>query len=303
MRDRLPLIEAIKAVASQLIVLHHLAWYDPLGAAIRPLAPALFDWLAFDARKAVQVFFVVAGFLAARSLLGPQGIAVDRPVALITARWLRLAPPYLCALGLAIASAALARRLLDHEAVPGAPTLAQALAHVALLQDVLGMEALIAGAWYVAMEWQLHALLVVVVWCAGRPAVPVHRREPLAVIGIAAIGSASLLVFNRIAIAALTSLGLWLACRAGAIGRWPNWALPRWLGRISYSLFVVHYPVCLLANALVSSLFPGDPWIGLVALLLAWAVSIAAAAVLHHVVEYYCSRPGCAVRRALQHDR
>jgi peptidoglycan/LPS O-acetylase OafA/YrhL len=64
-----PLIDLGKALASQLIVWHHLAFYSPMRRVVDPLAPALFDWLADSARLAVQLFLVMAGFLAARSLM------------------------------------------------------------------------------------------------------------------------------------------------------------------------------------------------------------------------------------------
>lgn len=65
-------INLLKAVAAQLIVLHHLAFYGRMADHARPLMPDLIDWLADDARIAVQVFLVIGGFLVAKSL-GPRG--------------------------------------------------------------------------------------------------------------------------------------------------------------------------------------------------------------------------------------
>ena len=67
---RMPLIDAFKAVASQLIVFHHFAAYGPLSVAARQLAPATVDWLYDYARMAVQVFLVIAGFRLARGRAG-----------------------------------------------------------------------------------------------------------------------------------------------------------------------------------------------------------------------------------------
>jgi peptidoglycan/LPS O-acetylase OafA/YrhL len=130
---RLPLVDAVKAVGAQLIVLHHLAWYGPLGDTVAPLAPALFDWLTYHARLAVQAFLVVGGLLAAASL-APAGVArFDDPLARIGRRWRRLAPTYLCALALALAAGAFARSLIVPEAVPSPPTWGQVLANAAML--------------------------------------------------------------------------------------------------------------------------------------------------------------------------
>jgi peptidoglycan/LPS O-acetylase OafA/YrhL len=75
---RMPLLDAAKGVACLLIVGHHLSRYGPLPAGASSLAPQTFDWLAQNGRLAVQVFLVLAGFLAAGSL-APRGVLqVDR---------------------------------------------------------------------------------------------------------------------------------------------------------------------------------------------------------------------------------
>jgi len=60
---RLPLIDAFKAIASQLIVLHHLSAYGPLSTAAQQAAPGLVGWFYDYARMAVQVFLVIAGLV------------------------------------------------------------------------------------------------------------------------------------------------------------------------------------------------------------------------------------------------
>jgi peptidoglycan/LPS O-acetylase OafA/YrhL len=66
--SRLAVVDTLKAVASRLIVLHHLVAYGPLAEAFRSRFPRLADWLYYDGRLAVQVFLVSGGFLAARAL-------------------------------------------------------------------------------------------------------------------------------------------------------------------------------------------------------------------------------------------
>ena len=73
--NRMPLIDAFKAIASQLIVLHHLAAYGPLAGTAQEVAPGTIGWFYDYARIAVQVFLVIAGFLAARGM-SPQGGAL-----------------------------------------------------------------------------------------------------------------------------------------------------------------------------------------------------------------------------------
>jgi len=333
---RLPLIDALKAVASQLIVLHHLAFYGPMADTVRPYASGLVDALADHARIAVQVFLVVAGFLAARGL-APDGAArAAAPGRLVGRRWARLAGPYVAAIAIALAAAAIGRALGDHEDVPAAPTAIQLLANLAMLQDVLGIEALSAGLWYVAIDLQLYAITVAIAWACVRLGAP--RAMPVAVAALCAV---SLLGFNRdagwdawgvyffgsyglgllaawagaasapaataraaaVAIAVLGAVALAVDFRtriavALATALLLAWAIPRGVGarrlaspalaflaRISYSVFLVHYPVCVVVQAAATRWFADDPIASSAGLAVAWAASTAAGALLYRWVE------------------
>ena len=350
MSARLPLVDLLKALASQAIVLHHLAFYGPMSDAVRPHATALVDGLADWGRLAVQVFLVIGGFLAARAL-APQGrAALEHPVGRVIERWQRLVGPYLVALGLALLTAAIGRMLTDHETVPDAPSLLQLLANAALLQDWLGIEALSAGVWYVAIDLQLYALLVGLLWVGHR-----SGRPALGVAGVVLLGALSLWSINRIpgwdafgpyffgsyalgvlaawaqqgkrwgraALITLLVLGgvaLWLDPRSrialalatavllatrspgknlAGLGEHPAIGF---LGRISYSVFLVHYPICVLFEAAAARWAPDSaPWAA-AGLVLAWLSSLIAGTAFHRWVEAPLGRvrrakPSAAVRR------
>ena len=327
--NRMPLIDAFKAIASQLIVLHHLAAYGPLADAAQQVMPGAIGWFYDYARIAVQVFLVVAGFLAARGMSPQGGALAGSPWPLIARRYLRLAIPYFVAIALAVAGAALARLWMDDEAIPAPPTLAQLAAHALLLQSVLGFDSLSAGLWYIAIDFQLFALMTLLLW-AGRaggaaPALVLamaavalflfnrhenldnwaiyffgsygrgaaawwtgDRLRPAAWLGvIAGVALAALYIDFRLRIAGALAVALALACsrRSGLLERWPEWPLLAFLGRISYSLFLVHFPVCLLANALFIRLGLNAPGAALAFLALAWAASVAAATLFYRWVE------------------
>ena len=110
--SRLWLIDLLKTVAAQFIVLHHLAWFGPLSINAAALAPAVADtiaWLANYGRYAVAVFFVTGGFLAAQGLT-PSGLnSGDSPLCLIRERYFRLVFPFMAALLLSIACNFVAR--------------------------------------------------------------------------------------------------------------------------------------------------------------------------------------------------
>lgn len=183
----------LKALAAQVIVLHHLAFYGPMADHAWPLAPMLWSWLADEGRFVVQVFLVVGGLLAARAV-APEGRL--RPgfalAPAVVQRYLRLALPVLGALVLAVIAAAFARAGMAHEATPDAPTAGQLLAHLFLVHDLAGVEGLSAGLWYVAIDFQSHLLLLALLGACALLRVP-GAAPWLVAAGVAA----SLFVFNR----------------------------------------------------------------------------------------------------------
>jgi peptidoglycan/LPS O-acetylase OafA/YrhL len=328
----MPLVDALKAIASQLIVLHHLSAYGPLAKAAHDALPGTMDWLYDYARIAVQVFLVVAGFLAARGLAADGRATFGNPLPLVWRRYLRLALPYFAALALAIAGAALADIWLDDEAIPAPPHLLQLVAHALLLHSLLDADALSAGIWYIAIDFQLFALAALLLW-AGRGAGAVllltagtaslfwwnrdagldnwaiyfmgsyalgaaawwagDTRRPAGWIAlIAGVAVAALLVDFRLRIAVALAVALLLATsrRSGLLGRWPDWAPFAFLGRISYALFLVHFPVVLLANALFVRFGWTSPGMAVFGILAAWTASVALATLFHRGVEVPAGR-------------
>lgn len=163
---RMALIDALKAIGSQFIVLHHLAFYGPMSDWTQRMLPDLIDWLSQDARMAVQIFLVVGGFLAARSL-APRGVLLTpEPLMLLRKRYLRTAAPYLAALLLSLLCTELARYWMSHDSLPERAELGQFLAHALLLHSLLGVDSISAGVWYVAIDFQLFALLLGLLWLA-----------------------------------------------------------------------------------------------------------------------------------------
>lgn len=157
--NRFPMIDAFKAIASQLVVLHHLAAYGPISDAVQEIAPSLITWLYDYARMAVQIFFVIGGYLAARAVLN-TGNSIRHLKVNLANRYLRLVIPSFFALMLAILCALIARNIVDHEFIPDFPKLTQFLSHVLLLQGVLDVDSLLAGAWFIAVDFQLFFVML-----------------------------------------------------------------------------------------------------------------------------------------------
>ena len=189
---RLPVIDPFKAIASQLIVLHHLAAYGPISDAVQQAAPGLISWLYDYARIAVKVFFVIGGYLAAQVMFSK--IRDTHAFAtLIFNRYLRLAIPFVVAVTFSIACAIVARQWIVDDFVPDAPTFPQLLAHLLMLQSVLDFDALLAGAWFIAIDFQLFILMLVIVWLGGKSAYAKNVVLILTTLMVAA----SLFWFNR----------------------------------------------------------------------------------------------------------
>jgi peptidoglycan/LPS O-acetylase OafA/YrhL len=342
---RLFLPDLLKAVACVLIVWHHLAFYGPMSDVAQPLAPRLMSWLFDHARIAVQVFLVVSGYLTA-SQLAPTGEAASlSPWPLILRRYRRLVTPLLAALVLALVAAAAVRPWLAHSSVPGVPTWPQLLVHGLLLQDVLGIEALSAGVWYVAIDLQLYILAVLLLTLSGRAGqrLPPARRSHLAaglvtllallsllwwnrqpaldatglyfwgayglgmlafwasrsprpvagVLALAIVGGAALALDyrTRIAVALVTALLLAAGLAGRATGTAAAQPQPAWrssvvgLARISYSVFVVHFSVCLVTNAVVNRYWPAQPVVNALGMGAAFLLSLLAGHLLHAGVE------------------
>ncbi len=340
----------VKGLACVAIVWHHLAFYGPMSDIAQPLAPDLMAWLYEYGRMAVQVFLVLGGYLAASSL-APRGLArFDSASQQIARRFVRLVVPYAVALVLAVVVAALVRSWADHPSVPGAPELAQLVANALLLQDIVGEEALSAGVWYVAIDFQLFVCSVLLfalvravctegrarhaAW-AGRAllvagtaaSLLAFNRQPQIdmwalyflgayglgmmaywavqapraggwMAGIAVLGAAALALDfrERIAVALVTALALAWALRSPHWRQWPGLAPVVRLGQRSYSVFLVHFPVCLLVNAVVSHLWPESPAWNALGMLAAFALSLMAGWQLYERVERHVPSWSTALR-------
>jgi peptidoglycan/LPS O-acetylase OafA/YrhL len=330
-------VDGFKAGAAQLIVLHHLVAYGPVAAAVALASPMLADWLFDYARMAVQAFIVIGGYLAARSM----GAALkDGVLSPIVKRYMRLAIPFVAALALTSLMAALVRPWFHDDAMPAVPGFAQVLAHIFLLHGVLDYESLSAGAWYVAIDFQLYALFACLVW--GTRNAP---RWHLAI--VTALTVVSLFHFNRyseldnwavyffgaygmgvlafhisqrhrplpwlMALIAVAAAALYLdfrgrvlvaLCVAVALVLLRNVAVEKesklarraaYLGLNSYALFLVHFSLCLLGNALFTRMAWHSPAEGVSMLLLIWLCSNLLADFFYRRVELPAGKLGWAL--------
>jgi peptidoglycan/LPS O-acetylase OafA/YrhL len=185
------LIDFLKVLAALFIIVHHLSSYGQIAEDARIALPGIMTWLFEYGRYAVQIFLVMAGYLAAQSLsrYTNQSFSSQHLLKVIFNRYLRLFAPYAVALLVTMLCAYIARFWVNDEYVGQTETLSQFLAHLFFIQGILGLDSISAGAWYVAIDWQLYAVLANMLFSFPRYQAAIWALSILAV--------CSLLFFNR----------------------------------------------------------------------------------------------------------
>lgn len=114
-------------------------------------------------------------------------------------------------------------------------------------------------------------------------------REPAA-LGLALVIGVALVVEwrSRIALAGATALLLVLlpepATLRAAPAKWGR-ALVAYLSRVSYPVFLLHYPVLLAVGAFVGSQWPESPVANAGGMVATWALSLVAGTLMQRLLE------------------
>ena len=233
MLERSFTVDVLKVVAAQFIVWHHFSAYGPMADTMTLMWPQLMEWLYRYARLAVQVFLVVGGYLAAQSVMHKP---IQNPLISIAKRYLRLVPFYVFALALISLAVAVSRNTIHADWLPNEPTLWQFVAHGLLVHDIFGFEALSSGAWYVAIDFQLYALLILLCYAMQSPT---NKRLSIAV---ALLCAASMWQFNRV-----DELDIWAIYFLAAYGLG---VLAAWAKRSAFEAKVFWLTALLAVGAL-----------------------------------------------------
>ena len=333
-------IDNLKGAACLLVMAHHLAFYGPMSDVAYALAPESTDWLFNYGRMAVTMFLAIGGFFTGLRLSQANVFVKKSITEFIWHKYVRLIVPYLAAIILAITCSWLASQWMEHESIPAPPTLPQLLSHAFLLQNLLGYESLSAGVWYVAIDFQLFtvSLLIIFLVESMSPATWSYRTtRMIGIILLSSLSMASLFIFNRherldntflyfygaygigvlsayayhskhtilallvlcvivmaalyvefrerIAIALMLAIATSLICKRGwhTLKIWHN-PLES-LGQISYSVFLVHFPVSLVVNSTLTRFYPDHAVYNLLGMFASIILSICVAVPFHQVFE------------------
>jgi peptidoglycan/LPS O-acetylase OafA/YrhL len=122
-------------------------------------------------------------------------------------------------------------------------------------------------------------------WWAGDPV-----RRPRAVVLLFLMMAVPALLALTLDFRSRIAVALSVACVLMLLGRvrvrsGAGWAMANWLGKNSYSIFLVHFPVCLIVNAAFTRFVPAESEFQIIGIVLAWAASLAAGALFFRWVE------------------
>lgn len=317
-----------------MIVWHHLSAYGLIAQTLQTQWPVLMDQIYEQARLAVHIFLVIAGYLAAQSL-GSRPIVNVRHV--LIKRYTRLVLPFAASLLWAILIVSLTRPFIQADWLPETPSMMQLLAHVFLFSEQFDFPALSSGVWYVAIDFQLYALFAVLIYVLRPSKYWQHPLSKRALsFGVAVMCVASLFWFNRHeawddwAVYFFGSYGLgilaaWaqrsrtdalifcVTCVLGIVSlfvalrsriclalvialvlslktqgqaHWGTWQrLTHRLANSSYALFLTHFGVIVLFNALWTIEHLSHPALAVGFAAVAWLCSVAVGVLFHERVE------------------
>lgn len=217
---RYAFVDALRGIASVGILLAHLPAHElsgkiPFSASIREFC--------FRGNFGVQVFFVISGFVIALSL-SQQALTWPRALNFVLRRQLRLDPPYLVALGLAVAL---------HGALGlGWPSLHTVALNLVYLHNLWAVPQLLGVAWTLCLEIQFYSaflLLLALDRWLSRPGPQPFSMLAVHVLWVSALISAFLVQLGTPP--QLYALGpySWFYFAAGALcfWCWRGWA-PLW---------------------------------------------------------------------------
>lgn len=353
LQGRLVFIDALRGLSAVMIALHHIDRYEPLTAA-SAILPDSIQFMLKEGRLAVQVFFIISGFMIARSLR--RTVLTPAVMGRFSLRRLiRLGLPYWTILAAVLAMDV----LLPWGGLPPLNaefTAGQVASEVFFVQYILGYSSTSTGLWFICIEVQFFLLFLAMLFVVQR----LRRRGPVdaAQVGwpsrlvvFVPMALLSLFLFNlsdqyhawvvyffgvlflgtilcwtldgsvpraafwlyilaivvRLAVRPTMQLEVALSAavliygvgRLGRLNRWLSFRWLQYLGTISYSLFLVHYPVSHVVKCIAHRLTGDTPGIALAWLGLAFALSVVAAHFFYHWVE----RPASQLAERLKAPR
>jgi len=310
-KKHLGILDGLRGFAALSVVLFHFTGGVSVGGALPKLPNQLLETSFSWGYMGVEVFFVISGFVIPYSLWNTD-YSVLKILPYLRKRILRICPPAYLSLILLIAQWFFIDYVLHHSNERlGSVTAKQILDNITFLAPFTGSSWLNGVFWTLAIEFQYYlviGLLYRLLFCSntiiffvlsllldGVQYLPYLPNDNLFKFSLFfALGGATLLLHQQritkivflLLIVVFTALlvyhfGLWLALFGGATAlaiafvKVKHHAL-RWLGQISYSLYLTHFMAGAMAEfILVKILHPSSP--GMISFAIAGCVLFAIA--------------------------
>ena len=160
---RFTLIDAMRGLGALAIACYHIYRYTPQQKLVDGVLPGAVPYLFRHGWIGVQMFWVIAGFVLVYSLRNArfQPAAMGRFAA---RRVLRLGMPYWTAILLVAALTVAALLFTDWPPPDDKLSWGRLAANLAFLQDILGLENVTAGTWFVCVDLQLGLAVAAMLW-------------------------------------------------------------------------------------------------------------------------------------------
>ena len=314
MDSRNETVDALRGMAALSVCFFHFTNGVHFGPTSFLAPVGAYGWLGVD------VFFVISGFIVPFAMLR-AGYTLSAWPTFMVKRLVRLEPPYLVSIVVAMLLGIASTMVPDFQGPPIDWTPAQIAGHLGYLNTFLGLPWLNPVYWSLAIEFQFYILIglampalvaappvVRLMAIAGMTLLPMALPQVSGATIVPALPffAAGLLTFQLSAglvrpaayWPVLVGLGVTLVATHGwaealatvapaaAIAglRIPRISPVAWLGAISYSLYLLHVPVGGRVVNLATRV-SDSPVFELAVVVLAFAFAIAAAAMLHALVE------------------
>ncbi len=306
---RIDSLDALRGLAALAVCWKHLTGSFVLSRVFQ--VSGMYGWLG------VEIFFVISGFVIPYTLY-KSGYGVGQYFTFVWKRIVRLEPPYLVSILFVILIGYLAAHAPGYHGGPYRPSTAQVLLHFGYLNAFAHYDWLNGVYWTLAIEFQYYLALGLLfpLLCARNPKA---RYAALAVLSVLAfIPSKSLmfqylflfllgivtfqhwvkLIGTRVYIGlilvlgsgAVLTLGVLIAIVAVATAcvisfvRFRQFAVLKFLGMISYSLYLVHLPIVYKLSNLARRVTHG-PTQDMLAVLVIFTITIMVAYLFYRLVE------------------
>jgi len=151
--SRLSIVQALRGLAALIVVWHHFA-----GKGLSDLDVGIFKYTAPDGLYGVRIFFVISGFILPYSLWKGGYVRADYG-RFILKRIVRLDPPYLASIAIALAAGYLATLSPLYHGVPFSISGVQLLLHLGYLNAFFGKPWIQPVFWTLAIEFQYYLIL------------------------------------------------------------------------------------------------------------------------------------------------